>query len=97
MIHVFTFVKGDETLSMAYTTEGVMTGDTMAPIEDGWDYDSITDIPMLDESYDSIKTLWAKGTMPAKAGVAYKGLLDCEFDDYEKSLDVCDCGVEGGC
>ena len=58
MIHVFTFVKGDETLSMAYTSEGVMTMDTMAPIEDGWDYDSITDIPMLDESYDSIKTLW---------------------------------------
>ena len=58
MIHVFTFVKGDETLSMAYTSEGVMTMDTMAPIEDGWDYDSTTDIPMLDESYDSIKTLW---------------------------------------
>ena len=58
MIHVFTFVKGDETLSMAYTSEGVMTMDTMAPIEAGWDYDSTTDIPMLDESYDSIKTLW---------------------------------------
>ena len=60
MIHIITFVKGNETLSMAYTTEGLMAMDTMAPIADGWQYDSITDIPMLDESYDSIKTLWGE-------------------------------------
>ena len=60
MIHIITFVKGNETLSMAYTTEGLMAMDTMAPIFDGWQYDSVTDIPMLDESYDSIKTLWGE-------------------------------------
>ena len=92
MIHVFTFVKGDETLSMAYTSEGIRTMDEMAPIEDGWEYDSITDIPKLDMSYADVKALWEKSAPPSgRAGYI------CEFDDQEKALDMCDCGIEGGC
>ena len=58
VIHIFSFTKGDDTLTMAYTTEGVAAMDTLAPLNDGWHYDSIIDIPKLDESYDSVKTLW---------------------------------------
>lgn len=59
-IHVFAFVKGDETLRMAYTSEGVMNKDPMAPIYDGWAYITDFDIPEVDITYDEVKALWDK-------------------------------------
>jgi len=88
-IHVFTFVKGDETLRMAYTSEGVMNTDVMAPIYDNWEYETDFEIPVVDITYDEVKALWDKQPK-AKP-------INCEFDDYEKSLDICDCGIAGGC
>ena len=60
MIHVYTYVKGDEKLMMVYTSEGVMNMDTMAPIDDGWEFDSDFNIPAMDISYDDVKALWEK-------------------------------------
>ena len=62
MFHVYTFTKGNETLTMVYTKYAIKDGriDPMAPIGDGWKYDSNVDIPKIDESYDSIKELWTR-------------------------------------
>mgnify|MGYP003680096071 FL=1 len=56
-IHVYTFVKGGEKLMMVYTSDGLMDIDAMAPMDDGWQFDSDFDIPAMDVSYDDVKAL----------------------------------------
>jgi hypothetical protein len=45
---------------MVYTSDGLMDIDAMAPMDDGWQFDSDFDIPAMDVSYDDVKALWEK-------------------------------------
>tara|TARA_Y100000310_G_C20698431_1_gene827409 strand:- start:3216 stop:3428 length:213 start_codon:yes stop_codon:yes gene_type:complete len=67
MFHVFTFTKaveeGEEVLTMAYTTEGAENMDVWAPMRDGWHFSTITTMPKLNESYDSLKELWKRNVV----------------------------------